>query len=194
MASTMFSMGRAKTLPAASQASAVGGSLGRTIMMGPEMSVTASAETQLSSSLSSAPSSSGFAALSCRSGLSSGPAPAPSAASVRFLFLGFLSPLNVSGFTMLVCGERWCNGVLQDAMRKWYLMHVDLSIRAAFEVLGAWSTVVIHLPGTASAPSELWNAWCIASKCPTTSHALEGQHRDHKTDSPTNLLFLVRMI
>ncbi|QBZ60495.1 hypothetical protein PoMZ_07437 [Pyricularia oryzae] len=45
----MFSMGNVKTLPAASQASAEGGSVGSTNMTGPETSFTASAETQLSS-------------------------------------------------------------------------------------------------------------------------------------------------
>ena len=101
----MFSMGRAKTFPAASHARAVGGSLGKTNMMGPEMSLTASAETQLSSSPASSSASSGFGALTWRSGLSFWAV--PSAASVRFLFLGFLSPLNESGFT-IVFGVLWC--------------------------------------------------------------------------------------
>lgn len=109
LSSTMFSMGNVKTLPVASQARALTGSVGRTNTTGPETSVTTSADTQLSS-FSTFSSS---AAVAAAAGSPSAPALDafllldPTAASPsssrpsRFLFLGFLSPLNVRGLTIV---------------------------------------------------------------------------------------------
>lgn len=101
-ASTMFSTAMVKTLPLASQASAEGGSVGRTNMTGPETSDGASAATQVSSSgAASSPASS--ALRSCLLAEEGPAAPVSSsslsATRVRLRFLG-LSPLKDSGLTM----------------------------------------------------------------------------------------------
>ena len=86
----MFSTGLACTLPIASVARLVTGSLARTSMTGPDMSVTASADTQFSSSSASAAVGGTLASSSLSSVRS------------RFRFFGFLSPLNESTFTILI--------------------------------------------------------------------------------------------
>lgn len=104
--SMMFSMGRVKTLPLASQAREVGGSVGRTRRMGPERSVGASAVTQLSSSVGFSASSGSatlvdFLSWREEEGASSSSELAGSVVVVRLRFLGFLSPLKERGLTIV---------------------------------------------------------------------------------------------
>lgn len=91
--STMFSIGSVKTAPLASHASADGFSVGSTTITGPTTSATTSADTQPSSASSSS-------RLSCFACDAEGPPASPSAA--RFRFFGFLSPLKLSGLTMVL--------------------------------------------------------------------------------------------
>lgn len=91
----MFSIGIVKTFPVASQDSAAGGDVGKTNITGPDISVTASAVSQLSSSATSS---------SVRAVFDRASSSPP---SVRLRFLTFLSPLNDSGFTMLAVLVRW---------------------------------------------------------------------------------------
>jgi hypothetical protein len=92
----MFSSGLANTLPFVSHAMHVGGSDGRTNIMGPTTSFVASAVTQESSSAGA--SSSGFEAVSS---LDVEESPNLDSKSTRFRFLGFLSPLNVRSLPIL---------------------------------------------------------------------------------------------
>lgn len=90
--STKFSISLVKTLPFASQARHVAGSVGRMKITGPETSLGTSAVTQESSSLVAAAEDVVASSLEGAS--------ASAGSVVRLRFLDFLSPLNVSALTI----------------------------------------------------------------------------------------------
>jgi hypothetical protein len=102
--STMFSSVLANTLPFASHAKQVGVSVGKTMTIGPDMSVGASALTQESSFSAST----GASVVTCFEGAAS--ASYGSAGLLRFLT--FLSPLKCSALGMVIAS--WLVGV-----RRW---------------------------------------------------------------------------
>ena len=118
----MFSTGKGKTEPAASQERMAGGWEGRTIIIGPLISVGASAETQESSSEGSTSLGMDVVMRSCDASGSSGFGREDgSSSAARLRFFGFLSPLNMRGFGIILfsgvrswkCGraKMWCQSV-----------------------------------------------------------------------------------
>ena len=121
----MFSTSSAKTLPFASQERQLGGSVGRTRITGPEMSDATSALTQESSSSAASFVGADVVVRPFDVGAES----ASSSAATRFLFLGFLSPLNTNAFTIV-----WlqCYGVrrnFEDQWRTWSPEGFDRVVR-----------------------------------------------------------------
>ena len=118
----MFSSGLAKTFPFVSHAIQVGGSEGRTKIMGPTTSAVASAVTQLSSSAGA--SSSGLEAGVVRA-LEVEEPPNLSSTLTRLRFLGLGSPLNVRSLPIIEV-VRWllclALGRTSKCCRQWWLM------------------------------------------------------------------------
>ena len=126
--STTFSSGLANTFPFVSHAIQVGISEGNTNIMGPTTSFVASAVTQLSS-----PAGTSSACFEAVRSLEVEESPNLSSTSMRFRFLGFLSPLNVRSFPI---AEEFLSVIvivksLERVPRAFFSMLIDLKSSVA---------------------------------------------------------------